>query len=264
MRKEENEIDLLELLAKIYFLFKRNKYIILAFIIIGVIVGIYKSTGSEAYYKTNMVAKSPLSEDEIIEQLQSLSELQQKNNPKLLSEELNLNLNEARKIKFLKVEKTEEKSNLIQIKLEVFTNNLIPKIKEGIIQYLNTNPYVKRELEDRQEHYEEYLEKITEALEILREKENKKDLPQEAKAILVSEESYSGQIIRLMNKKGNIEENLRNNQPLIIIKDFNIPETPQKDIKFQIALYTIIGFILGIIVVFSITLLKKLENYKKE
>ncbi len=266
MRKEENEIDLLELMAKIYKLLKRNKYIILVFVIIGLIVGIYKSIGSEAYYKTNMLAKSPLSNTEIIEQLQSLSELQQNNNNEPLSEELNITLEETKKIKFIEVGKTEEESHLIQIKLEVFNNNLIPKIKEGIIQYLETNPYIKRELKRRQEHYQEYLEKINEALEILREKENTKNLPQAAKEILVSgeSESYSDQIIKLMNKKGSIEQTLLRNQPLIIVKDFHKPENPQKDIKFQIILYTIIGFILGIIVVFFITLLRKLENYKKQ
>jgi hypothetical protein len=95
----------------------------------------------------------------------------------------------------------------------------------------------------------------------LREKEDKKNITQASKEILVSDETYSGQIIQLMNKKGNIESNLIQNQPLIVIKDFYKPQNPQKDISIQLALYIGVGLILGIIVVFSITLIRKLERY---
>jgi hypothetical protein len=264
MRKEANEIDLLELMAKIYNLLRRNIYIILAFVILGLIAGIYKSTSSDPYYETRMIAKSPLSNTEVLNQLQALTELKKNKSYVLLSQELNITEEQAKKIKTLIAEKPEEEdSHLMQIKLEIFDNNLIPKIKQGIIHYLETNQYIKRELKNRQEHYEEYLDKITEALQILREQENKKNLPQAAKEILVSDESYSGQIIQLMNKKGNIESKLIRNQPLIIIKDFYEPQNPQKDISIQIAIYLGIGLILGIIVVFGITLIRKLETYRK-
>jgi hypothetical protein len=261
MRKEENEIDLLELMAKIYRLLKRNKYIILAFFLLGLVAGIYKSTSSEAYYETKMIAKSPLSNTEVLNQLQALNELQKNQSYTLLSKELNITEGQAKKIKSLIAENTEEDSHLMQVKLEVYDNNLIPKIKEGIIHYLETNSYIKRELKNRMDHYQEYLERISEALEILREKEDKKNITQASKEILVSDETYSGQIIQLMNKKGNIESNLIQNQPLIVIKDFYKPQNPQKDISIQLALYIGVGLILGIIVVFSITLIRKLERY---
>jgi hypothetical protein len=66
-----------------------------------------------------------------------------------------------------------------------------------------------------------------------------------------------------MDKKGDIEINLLKNKPFIVIKDFYIPQKPKRDTSKRMVLFTFLGLILGIIVVFVIALIKKLENYQK-
>ena len=265
MKKESNEIDLLELLAKIYFLFKRNKYIILAFAVIGIITGIYKASKTESYYQTEMIVKTALEPEVVYNQLQILSDFRSSNNIALLAEELNITKGNAQQIKSIKIEEIEEieESSLIKIVLEAHSTNIIPKIKRGIVNYTKSNKYLNEQLQTKQKHYKQYLNEISEALEILRKKENKKNGSENPNEIIIGEEGYAGQIIQLMDKKEKVETNLSQNKPLNIIKNFHIPENKRRDTTINIALYFAIGLFLGILVVIGLFLIRKFESFNK-
>lgn len=262
MKNESNEIDLLELLAKVYFLFKRNKYIILAFAILGVIVSIYKSSKSEPYYQTEMTAKTPLESEVVKNQLEVLTNHQKNQNINLLAQELDIKKEDAKQIKSITVEEVEETS-LMRISLKVLDTNLIHRIQEGIINFSETNKFLREQLKSKHRHYEQYLNKISEALELLRKQENKKITPQSQEKISIEEGNYARQIIQLMDKKEQVEENLIENKPLIIVNGFHIPEKAQTDTTTQFILYTVIGLFLGIVFVVVKFLIVKIEHYKK-
>lgn len=264
MKNESNEIDLLELLAKIYFLFKRNKYIILTFVLLGIIVGLYKSFQSDPYFQTKMLIKTSLENEMVQGQLQTLSELKENGNNNILAQELGITKEEAEEIKTFSVEEVEE-SSLLRINLEVFDNELITKIKEGIINYSETNEYIQQELKNKQDHYTQYLKEISDALELLRKEEKRQISAQSSMEIILSGDSYANQITKLMDKKENIETKKNQIQkPLIIVKDFYKPDKPKVATSLKIILHAVVGLFLGIIAVFGVFLIKKLEKYQKQ
>ena len=274
MKKASNEIDLLELLAKIYFLFKRNKYIILTFAVIGLTLGILKSSKTEAYYQTEMITKTSVEPDAVYNRLQTLSDFRSNNNVALLAEELNIAKEDATQIKRIEVEKVEEREEkeekeerenfLLRITLEVHNNKIIPKISKGLINYTQSNDFLNQQLKNKQKHFELYLNKISEALKIIQRKEKQKiNSEKYSESILLGEESYASQIIQLMDKKEKIEKSLSQNKPLNIIKDFHIPENKQRDTTIKIPLYFAIGLFAGIVIVICLSLIKKFESLRK-
>jgi len=267
MKKASNEIDLIELLAKIYFLFKRNKYIILTFAVIGIILGILKSSKTEAYFQTEMIVKTSIEPDAVYNQLQTLSDFRNSNNLALLAEELNIAKEEATQIKRIeieKIEKNKEKENfLLKIILEVHNTKIIPKIRKGLINFTQSNEFLSQQLKNKQKHFEQYLHEISEALEIIQRKEKQKINSDKFNESIIGEESYASQIIQLMDKKETIEKNLSQNKPLNIIKDFHNPENKKRDTTIKITLYFAIGLLAGIVVVVCLSLIKKFESLRK-
>ena len=271
MTQQSKEIDFIDLIGRFYFTLKRNKYILLIFLVLGVSAGIYFSTKTKPYYETEMVVKSPLESKVITNQLNTLSDLKNKKNYGFLAKELNLKEHQAKQIKALSINHIEEKKNkeeiekpykttFIRIHLEIYDNDLISKVKKGIFDFSRANSFIQNALESREEHYKEYLERINEALTILREKEAKKTAHQSSKHILLSDESYSSQIIQLMDKKEQIKTKMIENKALVVIKDFYKQEKSKEEVSLRIIFYTLVGIILGIIVVFFIELIKKLER----
>jgi len=268
MTKQSNEIDIIDLIGRFYFTLKRNKYILLIFLFLGLSTGIYFSTKTKPYYETEMVAKSPLESKVIINQLSTLNDLINEKNYSFLAKELKVKEHQAKQIKALSINQVEEKTNkkeidkttFLRIHLEIYDNDLISKVKKGIFDFSRTNSYIQKELESREKHYKEYLKRVNEALTILRKKEAKKTEDQSSNHILLSDESYSSQIIQLMDKKEQIEKKMIENKSLVVIKDFYKQENAREDVSLRIVFYTLVGILLGIIVVFFMALIKKLER----
>mgnify|MGYP006282409731 CR=1 FL=1 len=262
-QQNNNEIDLLELLAKIYFVFKRNKFIIIGFTALGLIYGIYSSTKGEPYYSTEMISRLNLSNDLIINKLKTLEKLNKNRNYLVLSEQLNLPNDQIRKIKSIAIEEIEETS-LINVKLKIHDKELINDVKNGILNFLENNDYIQKELKLEQEHNEQFLERITEALEVLKEKENQKINHKMSEGVFLSDESYSDQLIKLMDKRESVEKRLMLNEPLTILNDFYVPDQTQRDTTTKILLFAGIGLFLGLLVVVVLFLIRKLEHYSKK
>ena len=270
MKKASNEIDLLELLAKIYFLFKRNKYIILIFAVIGIIIGILKSSKTEVYFQTEMIVKTAIEPNAVYNQLQTLSDFSSSNNSALLAEELNIAKEDARQIKHIEIEKIEEieeieenENFLLKITLEVHNTKIIPRIRKGLINFTQSNDFLNQQLKNKQKHFEQYLNEISEALKIIQSKEQQKINSDKFNESIIGDESYASQIIQLMDKKEKIEKKLSQNKPLNIIKDFHIPENKKRDTTTKVALYFAIGIFAGIVIVICLALIKKFESLRK-
>lgn len=56
----QNEINIIDLYSKLYYFLKRRKIIILAFVLIGIIVGVVNNKTSPGIYKLNIFVKSEL------------------------------------------------------------------------------------------------------------------------------------------------------------------------------------------------------------
>ena len=158
------EINIRQIFSEFVHFNKRNKNLIFVFILLGVISVILFQNLKPAYYETKAICMSGISEYERLEQLEELSQrtavdlinyLQINVSNKdygQLSELLEISKEMAEKIKSIEAEQLYQQDmnekyyalNKFEISLSVFDNTIIDDVQKGLINYFNTNDFIKQ------------------------------------------------------------------------------------------------------------------------
>ena len=250
----------------------RNGKFILLFVFIGVILVVLFQKLKPAYYDTQAICMSGISEYERLEQLEELSQrtavdlvnyLQINISNKdynELSSLLNVTKDIASKIKFIEAEQLYQQDmnekfyalNKFEIKLSVFDNTTIDDIQEGLIFYFNNNNFIK-------EYHKMYLssndrlkDDILNEMNVLsrmRIEGAKNNLDLSSVNIISGKDdkTISNQLISLAQLKEEITTNQLLLKPLFFVQDFAKTNKTERDLLLWSFVGGILSFLIGIL-----------------
>ena len=250
----------------------RNGKFIMLFIFIGVTLVVLFQKLKPAYYDTQAICMSGISEYERLEQLEELSQrtavdlvnyLQINISNKdynELSSLLNVTKDIASKIKFIEAEQLYQQDmnekfyalNKFEIKLSVFDNTTIDDIQEGLIFYFNNNNFIK-------EYHKMYLssndrlkDDILNEMNVLsrmRIEGAKNNLDLSSVNIISGKDdkTISNQLISLAQLKEEITTNQLLLKPLFFVQDFAKTNKTERDLLLWSFVGGILSFLIGIL-----------------
>ena len=250
----------------------RNGKFIMLFVFIGVTLVVLFQKLKPAYYDTQAICMSGISEYERLEQLEELSQrtavdlvnyLQINISNKdynELSSLLNITKDIASKIKFIEAEQLYQQDmnekfyalNKFEIKLSVFDNTTIDDIQEGLIFYFNNNNFIK-------EYHKMYLssndrlkDDILNEMNVLsrmRIEGAKNNLDLSSVNIISGKDdkTISNQLISLAQLKEEITTNQLLLKPLFFVQDFAKTNKTERDLLLWSFVGGILSFLIGIL-----------------
>jgi hypothetical protein len=163
-----DEIDLLELLAKIVITIKSNILSIIIAFVIGSILGLCYYQFVPKVYESKMILLSDILTSSYSERItESLDNLIKEGNDEVLSQRLGITENEASSITKMEIESvkqeakgTESESATFIITVRTQDKSILPNLQEGLINHLRNNEYVKIRVRQRQDFYKAMIEKV--------------------------------------------------------------------------------------------------------
>jgi len=277
MAERNDEIDLLEILAKIIFLVKKNTKIIVSAFVIGTLLGLGYYQFVPKVYESKMILLSDILTSSYGERItESLNRLISENNTKILSERLKMSKQDAAQIVRIEIETVtqeksrEEKENEIFIvTVKVLERNILPKLQENIIVYLRNNEFVEIRVKQRRKYALEIIKKIDEqlsALEQLKSRITKGELLQGGKEnlVLFDPTTVHSKIVDLNKERTSLQNSLEIINSIQLVEGFTVFENPvSPKLSFSLAGGATLGlFFVGALIGFKI--LRKMSAFSEE
>ena len=269
------EINIRQIFSEFVHFNKRNKNLIFVFILLGIISVILFQNLKPAYYETKAICMSGISEYERLEQLEELSQrtavdlinyLQINVSNKdygQLSELLGISKEMTEKIKSIEAEQLYQQDmnekyyalNKFEISLSVFDNTIIDDVQKGLINYFNSNDFIKQYHKMYIDGNNRLINEIDKEIDLLAEmriigSKNGLDLSSVNIISGKEEKTISNQIISLAQLKEDINTNISLLKPLFFVQDFAKTNKTERDILLWSILGGFISYLFSLIIAF--------------
>ena len=269
------EINIRQIFSEFVHFNKRNKNLILIFIIVGVISVILFQNLKPAYYETKAICMSGVSEYERLEQLEELSQrtavdlinyLQINVSNKdfgQLSELLDIPKDMTEKIKNIEAEQLYQQDmnekyyalNKFEIRLSVFDNTVIDDVQKGLINYFNNNNFIKQYHKMYVDGNQRLIKEIDKEINVLSEMriqgaKNSLDLSSVNIISGKEDKTISNQIISLAQLKEDVNTNISLLKPLFFVQDFAKTNKTERDILLWSMLGGFISYLFSLVISF--------------
>ena len=253
----------------------RNKKTLLFFVFIGIASVVLFQKLKPAYYDTQAICMSGISEYERLEQLEELSQrtavdlinflqinIYNKDYVEL-STLLNVSKEIAEKIRYIEAEQLYQQDmnekfyalNKFEIRLSVFDNTTIDDIQEGLVFYFDNNDFIKQYHKMYVSSNNRLMDDIVQEMNVLSKMrvEGAKNSLDLSSVNIISgkeEKTISNQIISLAQLKEEINTNQLLLKPLFFVQDFAKTNKTERDILLWSFVGGFLSFLLGLLVSF--------------
>ena len=271
------ELNVKELFSNFIKFNRRNKRLLLIFIVFGVLAVIMFQKLKTPYYETKAICMSGISEYERVkyeeEWLQRTAidlinylEINIENKDyKALSSLLGVDLKVAQEIKKIEAEQLFQKDmneeffslNKFEIMLTVFDNMIIDDVQQGLLYYFSNNPYVNDYYMRFNESCDQIINDINYEMRLLEKvrvegASNSLDVSTHSVNIVSGKEgkNISNQIISLSDLREEVKMKKLLLKPLAYVQDFAHVDKKEDDILVWGILVGFISFCIGLIVAF--------------
>lgn len=235
-----DEIDLLELLARIVISIKSNFKLIVGAFLIGSLLGLaYYQFVPKSYESRMLISSDILTESYSKTIADDLNKLIKERNIESLSSKLNLSLTEAFAIGKLEVKnaiekvdgRKEEEKNYLTITCQTSDNSIWPNLQNGLVNFFEKNDYVRIRVEQRKKYYTQVIEKIDKELVDLNELKTRianGQITQSSKdnLILFDPTTVNTKILDLNKEKINLQNALETVNSVQLVEGFTVFEKP--------------------------------------
>lgn len=235
-----DEIDLLELLARIVISIKSNFKLIVGAFLIGSLLGLaYYQFVPKSYESRMLISSDILTESYSKTIADDLNKLIKERNIESLSSKLNLSLTEALAIGKLEVKnaiekvdgRKEEEKNYLTITCQTSDNSIWPNLQNGLVNFFEKNDYVRIRVEQRKKYYTQVIEKIDKELVDLNELKSRianGQITQSSKdnLILFDPTTVNTKILDLNKEKINLQNSLETVNSVQLVEGFTVFEKP--------------------------------------
>jgi uncharacterized protein involved in exopolysaccharide biosynthesis len=266
-----DEIDLIELLAKVTLGIKNNfRSLVLAFVI-GSLLGLAFYQFVPKVYESNMIIQSDILTESYGERIaESMDLLIREQNFEILGSRMGISLKKAASINKIKIESvkqkqtntTEKENNTFFITVRTTDNTLLPDLQNGLINYLRNNEFVKVRVRQRQDYYKAMIEKVGQeisSLDSLKKRlfTGKPIYSNSAEMMLVDPTNIYSKIIELNKEQINYKNGLELVNSIQLVEGFTIYKKPVSP-KLSISLTA--GASIGVFFVLTLIAIKGLRK----
>lgn len=268
--KSNDEIDLIELLAKIVRAFKRNLGLILLLLVLGLIVGYSSTLVAKNRYESKMLVSSDILTLPLTENLlATINGLIKEGNLQPVRQKLSLNESQLGALLKVKVETAVEGQALLPetgksyllITAQVLDRSGLDSLQSGLIQYFESNEYVRIRVKQKRDYYGSLIKDVEEeikSLESLKIKIFAGDFLQNRNGNLMFDPTMiNSKIIDLKKEKIKFEDSLELAQSMQVIEGFTSFNRP---INTSPLLSTLLGGFIGLFLAVCFVALKSLSN----
>ncbi len=286
--KKRTEIDLIEILIKLYLYTLKYKWFFVIAIIISIAYSFITISIQEESFESSMVIKTDLEKDYmyavtfqefqnrfeqnpgelIIKVMNSADNLINNDNIDELAKRTEINSNILESLNSIKTEykytKGEAVSNYVTISVSASDTKIYNTLGEGIISFINSNSSILAKHQRDSVFLTEVIIKLDKKISELDSLQNKflktgkfNDL------IIYKENSFFSENIMLTSLREQLSLDLKEINQVEIIEDFYIPKTNPKNLKKVLTSNVIIFLFISIILVFFLILNQKANDYKK-
>jgi accessory gene regulator protein AgrB len=235
-----DEIDLLELLARIVISIKSNFKLIVGAFIIGSLLGLaYYQFVPKSYESRMLISSEILTESYSKTIAEDLNKLIRERNIESLSSKLKITPKEALALGKLEVKnaiekadgRKEEEKNYLTISCQTSNNSIWPSLQNGLINFLENNDYVKIRVEQKKKYFTQVIEKIDKELVDLNELKSRianGQITQSSKdnLILFDPTTVNTKILDLNKEKINLQNQLEIVNSIQVVEGFTVFEKP--------------------------------------
>lgn len=263
--RKNDEIDLIEVFFGIYIFLKRNFWILFIATIVGAGLGYSTKFYAKPHFESSMIVKSYIMSSNLLsEYIVKFQNLLNDKNYKLLHEQTNLSIEELRSIKEITTEipydeKGKDELGYTIIHVKCIQNIVLDKLGNGILSFLEKEPFLISEIESFKVKNTAITEHITDEINNLGFKNNKPLGSGEKNKINIfnGTEVFYNELIFLLEEKYQREKELKFAEPFRIIEDFTRYQKPVK----KTVTYTISG---GVLLWFLTLLFIVIRHLNKE
>lgn len=235
-----DEIDLLELLARIVISIKSNFKLILGAFLVGSLLGLaYYQFVPKSYESRMLISSEILTESYSKTIAEDLNKLIRERNIESLSSKLKITPKEALALGKLEVKnaiekadgRKEEEKNYLTISCQTSDNSIWPSLQNGLISFLENNDYVKIRVEQKKKYFTQVIEKIDKELVDLNDLKSRianGQVTQSSKdnLILFDPTTVNTKILDLNKEKINLQNQLEIVNSIQVVEGFTVFEKP--------------------------------------
>ncbi len=266
-----DEIDLAELLAKIVIGVKNNIKIILGAFILGTIIGLaYYQLVPKIYESRMLISSEILTESYSKNMVSDLNKLIDEKNPGAISSKLQLSENQSNALEEIEIKSSIEKSEFIKEQEKNFLtiicqsedNTIWPDLQQGLINYLESNEFVKTRVEQRKKYITQIIEKIDKELidlNVLKERIANGQITQSGKdnLVLFDPTTVNSKILELNKEKINLQNSLETVNSIQLVEGFTVFK---KQVSPRLSISLAAGASFGLFLVILLLVIKSLQK----
>lgn len=263
MEKENkpDEIDLLELLLKGINIVRSNFWLIVSFFLLGTALGLVHYFISRKSFENKMMITSNIltnSYSKIL--IDNINKQLGRTNTKLIVDQLNISEKTAEQIGHIKIENVTEAEELKEserfiISVEVFDENILPELQQGLIYYIENNEFVKIRVEQNKSYLKQMISKLDQEIKDMEEfklRIFKGNFFQRTDGnIMFDPTAVNSKIIELTKEKLNLQNSLGLANSVQVIEGFTKFESPvQPKLSVSLASGSMLGLFLVAMLIF--------------
>jgi hypothetical protein len=266
-----DEIDLLELLAKIVITIKSNILSIIIAFVIGSILGLcYYQFVPKTYESQMLISSEILTESYSKALVEDINKLVKEKSFTTISTKLNISEQEAAMLDKLQIKSAIEKSDGIKeqdksyltIVGQASDNTIWPSLQSGLINFFESNEYVKIRVDQKRKYYLQIIEKIDKELIDLAELKNnitsgKMSQSGKDNLILFDPTTVNTKILELNKEKINLQNDLETVNSVQLVEGFTVFEKP---VSPKLSISLVAGASVGLFFVALIIAFKSLRK----
>jgi len=289
MENNRNEIDLLELLIKIYLYLKKYWWILLLSVSAGIIFTFVKKSSSVKTYNSSMIISAKQNDNYMYAvTFKEFSKRYEKNpaevitgiinqtdglikskNFDVLAKKMNLKPDDIKGLKSIssdyKIEKGEAPGNIVKIKASANNKDVFINLGKGIEYLINNNKYVKANISKDSVMLVNIIQKIDIKLKELDSLQSKflKD-GKFSDLIIFKDNSFFGESVMLVSLKEKLNKELQNLKQAEIVEDFYIPQPEVVSLKMSVIINVIVFLFIGFMIIIFILFNKKAKSFEQD
>ncbi|MEP7374661.1 MAG: hypothetical protein ABI675_14800 [Chitinophagaceae bacterium] len=264
----EDEIDLIALLERSISFFKKNKWIFLSAILVGLLLGYLRYRSLPVVYKSRLVAHSfVLTNQNDIQIVEGWNAVLKSGDYAALVNTFNLSENILNKVKQIKAEEIQKiftPSNPNGFTIEVFVtdNSILPALQKGLVYGFNNSDYVKERLIAKRSRLQEIMDKTSIELKKL---DSTKKLVENiisgkgssSSSLIVDASNINRQWIDMNEKLLSLKEDLKFSNAVEVLSGFSKFKNPAGP---NLYMWLFLGLISGLSIAYIYSLFRSINQ----
>jgi uncharacterized protein YneF (UPF0154 family) len=256
--ENKKEIDLISLIVWILNFIKRYLLIIGIFLLLGILGGLADYFLGRNFYNTKFIASSPVINNQIVYEL--IEPIKFYINHEMydsVAAKLSVSKEVAEDIRKIEIDTT--MSQAVVVDMQLYAKDNTELIKEGLINYINTIPYVKSTVEGKRSELERYLKDLNKEIEELNKLQSAVLQSIEgSKANNLTIDGMFNEMMLLYDRKLLLQAEYNSVQSFKSINSNQIFDTENSIFK-SLVIFTFIGLFIGLLISTILEIRKKVK-----